>query len=433
MALYTLEELTTKLWNLDTVTMRKVLRYLNNQARTIDPSTLASMRHEPALKHVMDKYPHIRIEEAFLAVTAEKPEAPPGPDVLIDSDPIIEEMPRPVPAPRRSKTEALEALLSDSITEERVNELIKTQLRGFVTETRLGSEIRDIKRVVNEVISEAVKNVAVKIQALEDALMASNSTSLTITFPDENRVAELGLVHRDTAKLIRFLSCGLSVFLTGPAGSGKSTGAEKAAQALNLPFYTISVCAQSTKTELLGYLDATGTYRRTQFRDAYENGGVYLIDEIDAGNPNVLAVLNNALSGSVCPFPDAMVKRHDNFRCIAAGNTWGTGKTLQYVGRNALDAATLNRFAIIYWDYDEALETKITGMPEWSKYVQACRREVKTRGVNMLITPRASIYGAKLLRGGVSVTDVMDTVLFPNIDPDLKRYMPPPPVISIPE
>jgi cobaltochelatase CobS len=178
-------------------------------------------------------------------------------------------------------------------------------------------------------------------------------------------------------------------------------------------------------------MDAGGHYHGTQYREAFENGGLFLVDEIDAGNPNVLAVLNASLSNSWCAFPDKMVRRHPKFRCVAAGNTWGTGRTIQYVGRNPIDAATLNRFVYIQWDYDEALETKIAGMPEWSAFVQACRAEIKRRGVNFLISPRASIFGALLLKAGVPVQDVINDVVMPNLDPDIKTYMPPSPVISI--
>ena len=236
-------------------------------------------------------------------------------------------------------------------------------------------------------------------------------------------------MHRDTPKLISFLAAGVHVFMTGPAGSGKSTGAELAAKALELPFFAISVCQQSTKTDFLGYMDATGTYRPTQFREAYEHGGLFNIDEIDAGNPNVLAVLNQALSGHSCSFPDKMVPKHPTFKLVASGNTWGSGRTMQYVGRNALDAATLNRFAIIHWDYDETLERKLSGLPEWANYVQKVRAEIKKRGVNHLVTPRASIFGAQMLRAGVPLKEVLDSVLFTNMDPDLRNQMPVPPAL----
>jgi hypothetical protein len=55
------------------------------------------------------------------------------------------------------------------------------------------------------------------------------------------------------------------------------------------------------------------------------------------------------------------IKRHKTFRLVLAANTWGTGATRQYVGRNQLDASTLDRFclATIFVTYDESLESSL--------------------------------------------------------------------------
>jgi cobaltochelatase CobS len=429
MSVRTIEEIKADIWSLDTVEIRKVLRYLNNTVRrTISPTLLASAKHEVCHQKLIAYYTPEQLEKALLWHETER-------------ETLNNENTSPIERPefRLTYEEPPSPSLSNAPQTDSVTEALTRPIMAKVATllaqafTNLGSHpaLLQVKKDVAVIVTDAMKPLFTRVIAVEDALMASQNTNLTITFPEENRIEELGLVHKDTAKLIKFLSSGMSVFMTGPSGSGKSIGAEKAAKALGLEFYSISVCSQTTKTELLGYLDATGTYRETQFRKAYEHGGLYLFDEIDAGNANVLAVLNNALSNSKCPFPDKMVLRHDKFRCVAAGNTWGTGKTIQYVGRNALDAATLNRFAVIFWDYDEALETKLAKLPMWSKYVQECRAEIKRRGVNYLITPRASIYGATLLRQGVTVKEVIETVLAPNLDPEILKAFPPAPVISI--
>lgn len=100
---------------------------------------------------------------------------------------------------------------------------------------------------------------------------------------------------------------------------------------------------------------------RTQFREAYENGGVFLLDEVDASDPDALTASNSALSNGMAAFPDALVRKHEDFVAIAAGNTFGSGADRQYVGRNQLDAATLDRFTVFEVDYDEMLELEISG------------------------------------------------------------------------
>jgi hypothetical protein len=170
-----------------------------------------------------------------------------------------------------------------------------------------------------------------------------------------------GAMHSITPKVLAIGSAKKPVYLYGPAGTGKSMIAKVVSESLGLAFYPMSVCGQSTKSDLAGYMDATGNYVTTIFRAAYEHGGLFLLDEVDNGNPNVLNVLNNALANSCMAFPDGMVQRHPDFRCIAAANTFGTGGTEQYIGRNALDAAFKDRFVSLFVGYDNDLEKALYG------------------------------------------------------------------------
>jgi cobaltochelatase CobS len=219
------------------------------------------------------------------------------------------------------------------------------------------------------------------------------------------------LEHYQTKLLFKLIKNKINAMLVGPAGSGKSKAAEIVASRLNLPFYCQSVCAQTSKSELLGYNDANGNYVKTHFRQAFEFGGLFLLDEIDAGNPNVLSVLNSALANELCAFPDAMVKKNENFVCIAAANTFGNGADRQYVGRNQLDAATLDRFGMINWNYDESLEFKISHNEKWTKYVQRVRKFCSEQSMRVVISPRASIYGGNLVNDGVDYKIVADLFL----------------------
>lgn len=209
----------------------------------------------------------------------------------------------------------------------------------------------------------------------------------------------------------------IPVYLVGPAGSFKTSTAHAAAEELGLTFYSTSVCAQTTKADLLGFIDAGGTYRGTAFRKAFEHGGVFLMDEIDAGNANTIAVLNAALANGEMTFPDGQVKRHADFCCIAAANTFG-GATVEYVGRNQLDAATLDRFAVLPFPYDEAMELSLIGCPvaseqielwsggvidpiDWAQWVLTVRKAVAELKLRVVVTPRASLHGATLAKAGI--------------------------------
>lgn len=192
----------------------------------------------------------------------------------------------------------------------------------------------------------------------------------------------------------------LNVWLAGPAGSGKTTGARMAAQALGLEYAAHG--AMGMVHELMGFVDAGGRYHETAFVRLYRSGGVCLLDEVDASDANVTLALNGALDNGAALLPTGeMVQRHPDFVCIAAANTWGSGATAEYVGRNRLDGAFLQRFVSLAWGYDEAMETAICGNPDWSRRVQKARAAAAKAGLKVIISPRASIHGAALIRAGL--------------------------------
>jgi MoxR-like ATPase len=221
-----------------------------------------------------------------------------------------------------------------------------------------------------------------------------------------------GLQHKAFYKLIAAASKRVHAQLVGPAGSGKTYAAEQVAKALDLEYYAISVGAMTTKTDFQGYTDARGEYVMTLFRKAYEFGGVFLLDEFDAGNANVMTQINMALANNKAAFPDKMVEKHDDFILIACANTYGLGADRQYVGRNQLDAASIDRFVFINWDYDEDIEAKLAPNKRWAKYVQALRANLFKYKMRHVVSPRATIYGAELLDAGLSIEDVTNMVIY---------------------
>lgn len=225
-----------------------------------------------------------------------------------------------------------------------------------------------------------------------------------------------GRQHRSFEKLLRFLtrSSQHNVWLCGPAGSGKSTAAEEIAKLLSLPFKTQP--AVMAPHELLGFMDGYGKYSTRAFRIIYEHGGVMLLDECDSYSPAAMLALNGALANRVCSFPDAMVPRHPDCYIIAVGNTWGLGADAAYVGRNKLDATSLDRFVTLNWDYDEDFERHLAldiypDADLWVDIVQSTRHAFfNAKGQGIAITPRASIEGASLLSQGEPPCDVVEAI-----------------------
>jgi len=224
--------------------------------------------------------------------------------------------------------------------------------------------------------------------------------------------------HKMLPTVLQALVAGASPFLVGPAGSGKTTLAEQIANVLKLKFYCEARVTSEFK--LMGFVDAHGKTVRTQFREAYEHGAVFGFDEVDASDPDALTGFNSALANGYCPFPDGIVKRHKDFYAIAMGNTFGRGADRQYVGRNQLDAATLDRFQVFEIDYDEDLEHELAGDIEWSTHVQRVRAAILKENVRHIVSPRASIIGARMLASGMDRHTVEVACIWKGLAPDAK-------------
>lgn len=230
---------------------------------------------------------------------------------------------------------------------------------------------------------------------------------------------------------------GFGVFVFGPAGSGKTTLGQTVAQTLGLECYISGAVQKDFK--VLGYKDARGEYQSTPFRQAFEHGGLFLFDEIDASNPQVLLVLNAALANGVCDFPDRTVKAHPNFRFIASANTNGGGATAQYSGRNKLDAATLDRFAVLECDYDDALTDSVvrsyglTGAVlsealEWVATVRDYRLAARQNSIDLVLSPRAAFFGVRVLATGSkqfrTCKDLLDCFILKKVsDPEARKRL----------
>lgn len=260
--------------------------------------------------------------------------------------------------------------------------------------------------------------------------------SSTRTFEGES------MMHHKFPLLAAAVAAGVNVMLVGPAGSGKTTAASKVAEALGLPFYGTG--AINSEYKLTGFIDAQGRIVSTAFRKAFEFGGVFLFDEYDGSLPGATLPFNAALANDWMDFPDGCVKRHPDFRVIAGANTYGTGADRQYVGRNQLDAASLDRFAMLDWPYDEALEAAILGAPapknapvpasiaplaveeaqglavRFLERTRSIRKAVDDLKVRHVVSPRAAVAGAKLLAAGWKWNDVEDAVIWKGIDKDAR-------------
>lgn len=272
----------------------------------------------------------------------------------------------------------------------------------------------DLAKELDEAVSNHLDNrLDGELKALREEIKKQQVLKV-VTDNGDNLVK--GVKHSQLPSLINMVGAGLNVMLTGSAGSGKTHASAQVAEALGLKFYALSVGAQTSKSDIVGFIDAGGTYRTTPFRQAYEKGGVFVMDEIDAGNSNVLIQINSALSNGICSFPDKQVKAHKDFHFIATANTYGKGESMKYVGRNRLDAATLDRFTIIHWNIDEKVERAIAGNDTaMYKAIAAARSYCERSNIDAMITPRTTQKAVALHKLNWSVQAIWDIVLKPYV------------------
>jgi hypothetical protein len=263
-------------------------------------------------------------------------------------------------------------------------------------------------------------------------------TEHRVSFPDRDAITLPDLHHPVLPDVVGIMGAAehaphlRHLLLVGPAGTGKSTIAEDAAKALDTEIRAQACGPQDTRADWLGFIDANGRYHRTPFRDAYEHGGIFLMDEMDAANAGVLVKINQALSMGWYEFPDSRITRHPTFRVIATANTYGKGADRQYVGRQPLDAATLNRFPVtLEVDYcDEVDEASVmmfattdsirAQLTDWLAWCRNVRQQSDANRLGIITSPRSLGAGAALIAGlGWSIDRVKRATLLAGLKADV--------------
>lgn len=224
----------------------------------------------------------------------------------------------------------------------------------------------------------------------------------------------------DTIKA--YIKADIPVMLVGPTGCGKSYLAEQVAKELELDYYcTGSVFA---KYDLIGYVNqVTDKYHGTPAFDAHTKGGLYCQDEMDASNAAALVAFN-ALNDKQTTFawPCGVRTKHATYRAIGTANTWGNGATADYVGRNKLDGATVNRYVRVYVDYDKRVERRI-GSKDICQRIWSIREACAELGIRHILSTRSVDYAERAKAAGLTRTDIDRDILFAGLDEDTVRQI----------
>jgi len=328
----------------------------------------------------------------------------------------------------------------DSITEHYYSEIIQGAIDALVDEGEFSVEDDDTATEVAEVkqtqakMSDDLAGAMALLELLkgskggidEDAvrklikkeLADVAPRELIITRPDLTQFKTTGYVRPEFETILRKASCNVNIMLIGPAGCGKTHLAHQVAQAMGKEFASVSCTAGMSESALQGWLlpseGGAFEYVPSDFVTMYENGGVFLFDEIDAADPNTLLFVNQALSNGGFNLPQrkgkTYVKRHENFTCIGAANTFGTGSNMVYSGRERLDESTLDRFraGMIKLDYDNKFEIQAVD-GEVYNWAVGVRSKIVSSRLNRVMSTRFMLDATKLKQAGESLSQIKET------------------------
>lgn len=329
--------------------------------------------------------------------------------------PVAPRTPTPVaPKTQQIDTTTGPALLAMSKDIEAVSTRLRTQ-ENLAAQHNEAIERIDRRTASTEDYQKAQGKEISKIGEAVEKLEAAAARTVTFKF-DTCPPVTVKDARPELEAMARKVSQGfVNLWLSGPAGVGKTTIAKTLATALGRRFGFQSFSADSSKGEIIGRVDAHGKYHESSFVDFYENGGVYLLDEIDACPGEILLCINAATANGHLALSNhtdpkrRIITRHKECVIVAAANTWGTGATAEYCGRSAIDAATLDRFvgARFAIGYDPALETAILPDSEIREKIWTLRRLVQTHKIRRVVSTRAIEAAAKMHAGETSTEDIM--------------------------
>lgn len=298
----------------------------------------------------------------------------------------------------------------DKVTKANLDLLKQVQTHNPYEEAIVEGIISKGQRITEETIMQGVRE---KIDQYISEEYGTLPKKIEVVSPSGSKKKLEGLFHYQFENILKLVGADIPVLLVGPAGSGKNHTLEQVAESLDIDFYFSNAVTQEHK--ISGFTDANGRYHETQFYKAFTNGGLFFLDEMDASIPEVLLVLNSAIANRYYDFPVGRVEAHEDFRVVAAANTFGTGADNMYVGRQQLDAATLDRFAVLDFDYDEDVERELAVNEDLYEFIREVRKSIVENDIRYTVSMRATINATKL-HEVMELNTIMESVIFKGMD-----------------
>lgn len=286
---------------------------------------------------------------------------------------------------------------------------VKVDVDSVVEKLRPVVEDKLTELDMEQLAKEALKKATDSYRKIEIKVGKSKSVKMDEVLPEYFE------------KLVKLAQARVNTLMVGPAGCGKTFIASKVAKALGLKFAAQSCSEGISESYFTGWLlpidNGNFVHVASEFIAMYEKGGVFLFDEIDASDPNLLVFMNQALANDGFYLPQRhkkpFVKKHKNFHAIAAANTFGNGADAEYVGRNQLDAATLDRFRMgtVKMDYSEQVERKIIEEvnPEVYQWGTNVRRIIRKHNMRRIMSTRNMQDAVRAMSAGLTLDELKES------------------------
>lgn len=232
------------------------------------------------------------------------------------------------------------------------------------------------------------------------------------------------------------ITLGRTIAIRGPAGNGKSTGARYVLESKGYKVYHLDCTDSTTVDQLVGGIvpvpDGKGgismEFKDGLFAKAFKDPkSAILLDEFDSLDPRVAICLQSALHRNSAGGGKRKVSASDSTEghfvskgdcpVLVTMNTYGNGATREYVGRNAMDAASMDRFDSIIdtsYEFEKEIIGAKFGEENAKKYAGEIEKVIKWADT---VRTKINEKSMRIVLSTRRLIDISESVIVLGLDP----------------
>ena len=317
-----------------------------------------------------------------------------------------------------------------------LDDIIKQKEALEQEEKKLREEAEEREKRAKELQEDAAKEVAAKRKKEEEEQKREKELAKERDRkPPEIKTTTKGYYKPKIFDAVyACVKAGLQVFLSGPAGCGKSRLATEIAEVMKCSFFTMSMTGGMRYAQVFGgtqITDGKTEWIPGELLQQIQQPGLVLIDEILSADPEVVLGLNGPLEKSVRAIqtPIGKIQVHDKCVFIAAANTVGRQVSRQYTGAQRHDDSLLDRFITFRMGYDQEVERFLVSnsgvSSEVSNYMRgkltALRMKIKEHNIPFDASTRRLLTSLTAYKAGLSMKDAFEKAFIESLSPSETR------------